>query len=134
MMSHGFINPITTVNLMNPKIHFVLRQYNPSLQKGQELIGHELTHVVQQRQGRVTPTKQGKDLPVNDNPALEKEADEMGAKAAHGKMADVRKKGSGVQRKEDRGEDENKTIDITTYDWFKDITISDVPYLGAIYK
>ncbi|MBN2817614.1 MAG: DUF4157 domain-containing protein, partial [Bacteroidales bacterium] len=75
-------------------------QYNPGSQKGQELIGHELTHVVQQREGRVAPTKQGKGLPVNDNPALEKEADEMGAKAAQGKMADVAGNGSGVQRKE----------------------------------
>jgi hypothetical protein len=40
-------------------------------------------------------------MPINDNPSLEKEADEMGAKAAQGKMANVAGKGSGVQRKGD---------------------------------
>jgi len=82
-------------------IHFAPGQYDPGSQKGQELLGHELSHVVQQRDGRVRPTKQGKGMPVNDNPSLEKEADEMGAKAAQGKMADVTGKGSGVQRQED---------------------------------
>ncbi|MBN2422746.1 DUF4157 domain-containing protein, partial [Candidatus Woesearchaeota archaeon] len=81
-------------------VHFAPGQYNPGSQQGQELIGHELTHVVQQRQGRVAPTKQGKGLPVNDNPALEKEADEMGAKAAQGGGANVVGAGLGIQRQE----------------------------------
>jgi len=34
-------------------IHFAPGRYDPSSPRGQELIGHELTHVVQQRQGRV---------------------------------------------------------------------------------
>jgi hypothetical protein len=43
---------------------------------------HEAWHVVQQKQGRVKPTlhMQGK-VPINDDPALEREADRMGAKA-----------------------------------------------------
>src|SRR6056297_3242430 len=113
-------------------VHFAPGQYDPSSQKGQELLGHELSHVVQQREGRVKPTTQGKGMPVNTDERLEKEADEQGKQAAQGKMADVKGRGSGVQRQE--GDDENKTIDITALDWFKDITISDVPYLGAIYK
>jgi hypothetical protein len=64
-------------------IHFAPGQYNPDSPKGQELLGHELTHVVQQRQGRVAETKQTKGVSVNDNPALEKEADDMGVKAAN---------------------------------------------------
>ncbi len=44
---------------------------------------------------------QGKGLQINNSPALENEADEMGAKAAQGKMADVAGKGSGMQRRED---------------------------------
>lgn len=36
-------------------VHFAPGQYNPGSQKGQELLGHELTHVVQQREGRVMP-------------------------------------------------------------------------------
>ncbi len=66
-------------------VHFAPGQYNPNTSKGQELLGHELTHVVQQRQGRVQPTKQGKGMPVNDNPSLENEADVMGKMAAEGK-------------------------------------------------
>ena len=49
---------------------------------GQEKhLPHEGWHVVQQKQGRVKPTKQLKStVPINDNPSLEKEADVMGAK------------------------------------------------------
>jgi len=43
---------------------------------------HEAWHVVQQAQGRVRPTAQRKtEMPVNDSPRLEREADAMGAKA-----------------------------------------------------
>lgn len=63
-------------------IHFAPGQYNPESQKGQELLGHELTHVVQQREGRVQPTVQKKGIGINDDEGLEKEADEMGEKAA----------------------------------------------------
>ncbi|MBI9053602.1 MAG: hypothetical protein JEY96_07270 [Bacteroidales bacterium] len=41
---------------------------------------------------------QAKGLPINNSPSLEKEADEMGAKVAQGKMVDVVGRGSGVQR------------------------------------
>jgi hypothetical protein len=40
-------------------IHFAPGQYDPHSQSGMELIGHELSHVVQQRQGRVTPVADG---------------------------------------------------------------------------
>jgi len=63
-------------------IHFASGQYNPQSQKGQELIGHELTHVVQQREGRVKPTTKAKGVAVNDDKKLEKEADDMGRKSA----------------------------------------------------
>jgi len=51
---------------------------------GQEQhLPHEAWHVVQQAQGRVEPTRQMKgSTPVNDDPALEAEADRMGALAA----------------------------------------------------
>lgn len=50
---------------------------------GQEKhLPHEAWHVVQQKQGRVQPTKQLKgNVAVNDDVALENEADTMGAKA-----------------------------------------------------
>ena len=55
---------------------------------GQEKhLPHEAWHVVQQKQGRVKPTKQLKaKVAVNDDPQLEKEADVMGAKALQPKM------------------------------------------------
>jgi hypothetical protein len=85
-------------------VHFAPGQFNPNTQGGQELLGHELTHVVQQRQGRVQPTKQGKGMSVNDNPSLESEADNMGRKAANGQQVDVAGIGSGVQKIEPENE------------------------------
>lgn len=65
-------------------IHFASGQYQPDTRQGQELLGHELTHVVQQRQGRVQTTGQAKGVAINNDPALEHEADVMGAQAARG--------------------------------------------------
>lgn len=67
-------------------IHFAPGQFKPDTKSGQELIGHELTHVVQQREGRVKPTTEVAGMPVNDDKGLEKEADDMGAKAAQAKF------------------------------------------------
>ncbi len=63
-------------------VHFAPGQYNPNSSSGQELLGHELTHVVQQREGRVQPTTSVNGMPVNDNSSLEAEADQMGRNAA----------------------------------------------------
>lgn len=53
------------------------------LAPGQEQhLPHEAWHLVQQAQGRVQPTRQlGGQTQVNDDPALEREADQMGAQA-----------------------------------------------------
>jgi hypothetical protein len=48
---------------------------------------HEAWHVVQQMQGRVAATLQLKGVAINDAPALEREADVMGARAARGSGA-----------------------------------------------
>jgi hypothetical protein len=57
---------------------------------GQEQhLPHEAWHVVQQKQGRVQPTLQAKDVPVNDDAGLEQEADTMGAKALQLKQHDA---------------------------------------------
>jgi hypothetical protein len=49
---------------------------------GQERhLAHEAWHVVQQKQGRVRPTLQMKGVDINDDAALEREADAMGARA-----------------------------------------------------
>lgn len=65
-------------------IHFAPGQYDPSSPAGVELLGHELTHVVQQAHGRAQPRIQAKGVAIDDDPALEREADEMGARAARG--------------------------------------------------
>lgn len=44
-------------------------------------LAHEAWHTVQQRQGRVRPTAQLAGEPLNDQPALEREADFMGGRA-----------------------------------------------------
>ena len=62
-------------------IHFAPGQFKPDTTAGQELLGHELTHVVQQAEGRVQPTTEIGGMPVNDNEALEHEADVRGAAA-----------------------------------------------------
>ena len=59
---------------------------------GQERhLPHEAWHVVQQAQGRVTPTTQlEQGTPVNDDDTLEREADVMGAKALAAPVQRVR--------------------------------------------
>lgn len=55
------------------------------LASGQERhLPHEAWHVVQQAQGRVKPTMSVNGTQVNDNPALEREADVMGSRALRG--------------------------------------------------
>ena len=67
------------------QLFFAAGAYDPDSQAGQELIGHELAHVVQQREGRVGGG-QGKGLAINVDPALEHAADDLGARAARGEI------------------------------------------------
>ncbi|HLI83229.1 MAG TPA: GNAT family N-acetyltransferase [Bryobacteraceae bacterium] len=62
-------------------IHFAPGQYNPHTPHGQFLLGHELTHVVQQRAGRVA-NPFGAGVAVVQDHALEAEADRLGRLAA----------------------------------------------------
>ena len=75
-------------------IHFAPGQYDPGTSRGQQILGHELTHVVQQRAGRVQ-NPFGSGVAVVQNTMLEAEADRMGARAASAPGA--------VQRKLARG-------------------------------
>ncbi|HAS42208.1 MAG TPA: hypothetical protein DCS93_17155 [Microscillaceae bacterium] len=60
-------------------------------------LGHELAHVVQQKQGRVKPTIQGNNgVGINNDPQLEHEADVIGEQANQS----VQAKQSPVQRKQ----------------------------------
>lgn len=62
-------------------IHFAPGQFKPDTSAGQQLLGHELTHVVQQAEGRVQPTTEIGGMSVNDDVSLEHEADVLGARA-----------------------------------------------------
>jgi hypothetical protein len=53
----------------------------------EEHVPHEAWHVVQQMQRRVRPTMKAQGVDVNDDPALEQEADRMGRRAAQGEAA-----------------------------------------------
>ncbi|MCU0430829.1 MAG: DUF4157 domain-containing protein [Cytophagaceae bacterium] len=71
-------------------VHFAPGEFQPNTKQGQELIGHELTHVVQQKDGKVHGSEvHGKDM-VNQDPALEKEADDAGKLASEGKSVEVK--------------------------------------------
>ncbi len=65
---------------------FAPGQFDPASAGGRELVGHELAHVVQQREGRVAPTTAQGDAGIVADPALEAEADELGARAARGEV------------------------------------------------
>ena len=62
-------------------LYFAPGQYNPQSNHGQQLLGHELTHVLQQRAGRVR-NPLGAGVAVVQDPALEAEAERMGLRAA----------------------------------------------------
>ncbi len=69
------------------QIHFAPGEFNPGSTSGQNLIGHEFTHIAQQRAGVVKPTKAlKKGEMINDDRGLESEADNFGRKAARGEV------------------------------------------------
>jgi Domain of unknown function (DUF4157) len=62
-------------------IYFAPGRFQPETVHGQQLLGHELAHVVQQRAGRV-PNPLGSGLAVVQDHASEAEADRLGQRAA----------------------------------------------------
>jgi len=69
-------------------IHFAPGRFDADSQSGLDVLGHELTHIVQQRAGRVT-VPQNRGANVNVDRALEAEADLLGARAARGERVSV---------------------------------------------
>jgi hypothetical protein len=61
-------------------LYFAPGRYQPDSVQGQQLIGHELAHVIQQRQGRVRTPHSG--VAVVSDRVLEAEADRLGMRAA----------------------------------------------------
>lgn len=62
-------------------LYFAPGHYNPGSSHGRRLLGHELTHVVQQRLGRVR-NPFGSGVAVVQDPLLEAEAERMGLRIA----------------------------------------------------
>jgi GNAT superfamily N-acetyltransferase len=67
-------------------IYFAPGRFQPDTAHGQQLLGHELAHVVQQRAGRVR-NPLGSGLAVVQDHALEAEADRLGRHAAAHRVA-----------------------------------------------
>lgn len=72
------------------EVHFSPGWFQPHQTAGQALIGHELTHVIQQRAGRARSTRLLGGVACDTDPALEREADAAGRRAARGDAAPVR--------------------------------------------
>jgi ribosomal protein S18 acetylase RimI-like enzyme len=66
---------------LGSNLYFAPGQYDPGTPHGQRLLGHELTHVVQQRAGRVR-NPFGSGVAVVQDPLMEAEAERMGMRAA----------------------------------------------------
>ncbi len=86
---HKNSNRATELNALaftqGENVHFAPGEFNPNSKKGRELIGHEFTHVVQQRSGVVNPTSvQEKGINLNNDKGLEVAADSLGEKAVNG--------------------------------------------------
>lgn len=62
---------------MGSQIHIAPEEDRPFTQRWLQLLGHELTHVVQQREGRAR-NPNGRGVVVLRDEALEQEADRMG--------------------------------------------------------
>jgi len=71
-------------------IHFSSGQFNPNSFSGQALLGHELTHVVQQNSASISNTQQAKFSNINSESRFEMEADSAGLLAAQGKKINVK--------------------------------------------
>lgn len=71
---------------LGSSIYFAPGQYEPHSPHGQRLLGHELTHVVQQRAGRVR-NPFGGGVAVVQNPGLEAEAERMSLRVLQGGAA-----------------------------------------------
>jgi hypothetical protein len=72
------------------EIYFAPNRFKPHTLEGQKLLGHELTHVIQQRRGNVRPTQDNyHGFGVNHDSGLERQADSWGTKVARGELVNA---------------------------------------------
>ena len=76
-------------------IGFDKGKFNPDSESGQSLLGHELSHVMQQSRGEVS-SPMAKGLPVTENSALETRADREGEMAAKGQSVGLAPFSAGI--------------------------------------
>lgn len=97
-------------------LYFTPGTYAPATEAGRELIAHELAHVVQQRSGRVA-APQGQGAPINVDDGLEREADDLAARAVRGEVVAGGSRpgaagaGAAIQRKPTRWTDIALAVD-----------------------
>jgi len=72
-------------------VHFAPGRFEPETARGRALLGHELAHVVQQAEGRVTTSSAPQTTAgeAGEDSALEREADEAGTRVARGEHASI---------------------------------------------
>ncbi|NYT43211.1 DUF4157 domain-containing protein [Sphingomonas sp. R-74633] len=105
-------------------LYFAPGRYQPDSAQGQQLIGHELAHVIQQRQGRVRAPGSG--VAVVQDHALEAEADRLGQRAAMYR-GPIQRKGAGgftrtghaIQRSSASTDDEKEPPIVAVTKWLK---------------
>jgi len=68
------------------EIHFATGEFDPVTKNGQEVLAHELSHVVQQRSGLVKGTHVENGYVVSNEKSLETKADKEGQKAVRGEV------------------------------------------------
>lgn len=64
-------------------IHFAPGQFSPTTPQGQQLLGHELAHIVQQQEGRVQASGEMNGMAINADQRLEAEADHLAMLASN---------------------------------------------------
>lgn len=78
------------------EIHFAREGWSPYTKAGMELLGHELAHIVQQRQGKVRAQGMMHGLQINQDIKLEREAESWGKAAANRQSLSIAKTKAGV--------------------------------------
>jgi hypothetical protein len=80
-----------------PDIFFKRGAFDPNSKSGQQLIAHELSHVLQQLQGEVKPGIKANGTASNNDQVLKKKADQGAKESMKGKTRSVDSPGTGLR-------------------------------------
>jgi hypothetical protein len=88
-------------------------EYDPDSAEGQELLAHELTHVVQQESGEVSPEPATKGLTVSEpGDPFEQEADQVAAQVMAGESAGIVGAADGLLQRQTPEEAQQAALDL----------------------